>query len=470
MFSCTEQTLRRPDSLCETLGCTALSLPTDKTIEAHLANEYYLASESIRQLPLDVLKYISDLTATGDTLKQEPARYSIQLGQTCRFWHTLSHLGAPADAVHLAHLAHLAEVTRLARLEDEALLTIWNRKLVKKFRFDGQPQPRTISKIKNWLEDPTNAGQINQTRYIKLKRLGIQDLEIQAIPPHISVFSNLRELDLHDNKIAAIPKEFGKLVNLSQLYLMNNKITALPKLFGNLVSLSILNLRDNNITEIPKEIGNLVRLVTLNFTNNNITEIPNEIGSLTNLQTLCLQNNKITALPKEFGNLVNLNMLYLQGNPLLLSYGKNELVNFDSRQEIVNFLSRINALNHYKCLSNLSQFIQFISQSDDPKLELIQAEFSKLETEDKNLIHEIIYQSWGVTFSRLDWKELNAFRLYRSVQIAIQKKFESLTQDEKNEVYGRIYDLAGRPVTADWQWGEHHAFENVLRLIDAMEK
>ncbi len=315
---------------------------------------------------------------------------------------------------------------------------------------------------------PTEIGKLEM-----LQVLFLDTNNLVAIPNEIGNLVNLQVIDLQKNNISALPNEIGSLMNLEALYLQNNTIAELPKEIGNLQKLKTLDLQNNNLTAFSKEICNLVNLQLLDLQNNKLTELPKEICKLANLQWLNLLNNKIAALPKELGNLMKLHRLFLHTNPLLLIYG-NELMNFDSRREIVGFLSRIKGLNNYKCLSNLSQFIQFISQSENPKLEVVQAEFSKLETEDKNLIYDMVYQLSGVNSDIFNWGELNAFndmdRLYRSIRIAIQKKFESLTQDEKNEVYGRIYDLAGRPVTADWQWGEHHAFENVLRLIDAMKK
>ena len=56
-------------------------------------------------------------------------------------------------------------------------------------------------------------------------------------------------------------------------------------------------------------------------------------------------------------------------------------------------------------------------------------------------------------------------KVYQSViqnkdQKEIERVFSLLTRDEQCKIYGRIYEYAGEPSTADLQWGEHHVFEH----------
>lgn len=53
--------------------------------------------------------------------------------------------------------------------------------------------------------------------------------------------------------------------------------------------------------------------------------------------------------------------------------------------------------------------------------------------------------------------------LCRAARRAIAEKFDRLSKNQQNAVFGKIYDLAGRPQTTDFEWGEHHAFDDVLR-------
>jgi len=44
---------------------------------------------------------------------------------------------------------------------------------------------------------------------------------------------------------------------------------------------------------------------------------------------------------------------------------------------------------------------------------------------------------------------------------------EELTPEGKNEVYHRVWHLAGRPLDGDAQWGATHAFDDLPRLYKA---
>ncbi len=361
---CTEQTSRSQE------------LPSHETIDDLLMKAYSNCTFGTAQLPLDILKYIYDLNATGNLVKQEPAKHSIQLGRTCSFWYTLSQLGAPGEALRLAKY--------LAPLEDKALRKIWKKKLAQEFTFGGQQRPQTVGEIKKWLENPDNAKQIEKITVLNLSGLGLQ-----AIPPHITVFSNLQMLflqnnkievipeaignlrDLHtlsldNNKIKVIPEAIGNLINLEELYLQNNEIEMIPEAIGKLINLRDLNLQDNEIAVIPEAIGNLVNLEELALDNNAIAVIPEEIGTLIKLRHLNLQKNEIEVIPEAIGNLVdlvelklknnpikefptktlgklvNLEVFAIHGNPLLSNADNDELLIIDWHEELMHVFSRIN--------------------------------------------------------------------------------------------------------------------------------
>src|SRR5580700_2672735 len=137
----------------------------------------------ITRLPPDLITYITKIIAsTGDPLKQEPARDSISWGRTHAYAHSVTHEGIAGEAI------------RLAPLEDDALGKIWNR-ISHNFSFKNR-KPQTIHEIKQWLVDPSNAEQIGKVTILNLPNCGLQ-----AIPPHIAVFTNLQKLNPSDNQI-----------------------------------------------------------------------------------------------------------------------------------------------------------------------------------------------------------------------------------------------------------------------------
>ncbi len=64
---------------------------------------------------------------------------------------------------------------------------------------------------------------------------------------------------------------------------------------------------------------------------------------------------------------------------------------------------------------------------------------------------------------------INRIFFFKAVRKAGLNQFYLLNQDQKNKVYGFVYELAGKPKTNnDLQWGESNAFNNLPRLFDAM--
>jgi hypothetical protein len=58
--------------------------------------------------------------------------------------------------------------------------------------------------------------------------------------------------------------------------------------------------------------------------------------------------------------------------------------------------------------------------------------------------------------------------LKHAVEKVITNKLDRLTQEEKNGVYGTIYQLAGSPKNVSDRWGEEHAKEYLPLLADAL--
>ncbi|MBS0604623.1 MAG: leucine-rich repeat domain-containing protein [Verrucomicrobia bacterium] len=275
-------------------------------------------------------------------------------------------------------------------------------------------------------------------------------------------------LVLHHNQIRDI-SALGNLSQLKTLYLGHNLISDISAL-ANLVQLKQLHLGRNQIRDISA-LKNLDQLQTLDLGNNQISDI-SALSGLQQLGWLSLTQNPITHISALFG-LDRLEILYLINAPLLFVHEKD----FDKitlKHNSLKLLSnKFHEISEHKCESNLSRFIQFIAMGNCG-LEQIQEKFAELDPRDKNLIYGMVYQTAGSKSQDPQWGELHAFDdrsvFNRAVRKAISAKFDRLSQEEKNRVYGNICELAGHPATSDLQWGEEHAFENVLRLVDAMNR
>ncbi|MBS0603672.1 MAG: leucine-rich repeat domain-containing protein, partial [Verrucomicrobia bacterium] len=464
--------------------------------------------------PPNVIGRIGNFVATGNT-PLEAATNGVLWSRVCVYTHVSFHQYGQAQRVQQA-------------LENDALLKIWGR-LSRQLNFNENPRPQTLAEIKAWFDDPANAEQLNAIRELNLENLGLK-----AIPPEITrctqlvnlylsnnritdisalrQLAQLQHLYLSNNQITDIPA-LESLTQLGTLYLSINRITdisALRKLallqylslsyneitdisaLESLTQLGTLYLSNNRISDISA-LGNLSGLIKLFLDNNRIADV-SALGNLTQLSWLHLPHNQITDI-SPIGNLSQLSMLHLGNNqitdisglankedlttisivenPLLFIYEKDAERTPQDIKELKKFLKKQDAFNSYPSESNLSKFIQFIAQ---PNIEHEQMEqkFAELDQQDKNLICEMVYELSGSESTDPQWREHHVFDdravFYYAIRRAISAKFEGLSQNEKNIVYGHIYELSGRPATQDPKWGKRHAFENVLRLVDAMNR
>jgi Leucine-rich repeat (LRR) protein len=347
--------------------------------------------------------------------------------------------------------------------EDDALQTIWNLHLRELFVFNEQ-SPTSLDEIKAWLKDPANAMQLSAVRTLNLSGLGLR-----AIPPEISALTQLQELFLKENQICSVPESLSNLSHLKKLYLCNNQISSIPDSFSKLSQLRIVHLKDNRIKNIPNSFASLSQLQLLSFGNNEITSIPDLLSSLSELSWLDLSNNKIINIPDSLAHFSRLLQLVLLGNPLLFIYDKSPVPDGTSKLVV-----QYSEFKQYKCLSSFSNLCQLVVLKNDNH-EIIKEAFGNLKKNDKNLIFEMTYKESGVNSSNdpISWGEHHVFDnmniFYHAIKKAIAEKFDRLSLEEKNAVYGEINQLA-QPETKDPKWGKSHVFDNVLRLIDAMDR
>jgi Leucine-rich repeat (LRR) protein len=109
------------------------------------------------------------------------------------------------------------------------------------------------------------------------RELGIplEDFDHLLIFKHLPLLDqeeleSIRRLDLENSQLQSIPKEIGGLKGLKRLYLHNNQPQSIPKEIGELKSLERLYLRNNQLQSIPKEIGELKNLEWLDLGNNQL--------------------------------------------------------------------------------------------------------------------------------------------------------------------------------------------------------
>jgi Leucine-rich repeat (LRR) protein len=228
----------------------------------------------------------------------------------------------------------ISSYERLQRvLEDDALQTIWDLCLARRFVFNG-PAPTSPGEIKTWLKDPANAAQLNGVQALNLKRLGLKAIppelsaltqlqnlvlsenQISSIPDSLSNLSQLQVLLLERNQISCIPDSLSKLSQLETLDLGNNPISCIPDSLSKLSQLQWLDLPNNKISSIPDSLSNLSQLRRLSLSNNKISSIPDSLSKLFQLQNLNLANNQISSIPDSFSNLSQLKQLSLSNNKI----------------------------------------------------------------------------------------------------------------------------------------------------------
>ena len=228
-----------------------------------------------------------------------PAKDIVSFNRTCKLAH---------------HITDLTGIDINARLEDEALEILWEKKLSPcNFLFQkGETKPRSLLEIKKWLANPAN-----EEKLAAFKELDFSHCNLKVIPAQLlSKFKNLRTLFLTNNKLTSLPDSLCTLSNLHCLYLNNNLISYLPESFGNLSNLRFLWIQNNCLTKLPESFFNLKLICELELENNKFSYIPESLGTLICLERLHLNNNKLSKLPESIGNLTKLQTFYAHTNKL----------------------------------------------------------------------------------------------------------------------------------------------------------
>lgn len=182
--------------------------------------------------------------------------------------------------------------------------------------------------------------------------------------------------------------------------------------------LNWLNLSKLDLTCIPLELGLCTGLQTLNLFDNRLYFLPEGLfQKLTALQFLNLSHNQLVIVPvREFQGLTGLNELGLCNNPQLL-------VSWQSTREEPELMLEGKLMMRefftYQCQSPFAQFYQDVAKGVSPD--------------------------------------------------ALRLSFSGLPDTIKNAIYWTVWDEAGRP-TGDFQWGEHHAFDDLRRFYGVLKR
>jgi len=102
------------------------------------------------------------------------------------------------------------------------------------------------------------------------------------------------KLDISSMQLVALSPSISIYSNITELYLQNNNLTRLPvELFRSLTKLKLLDLSCNKIHFLQPEICHLLQLRELNLNWNLLRELPFELGKLFRLEKLLVEGNPV---------------------------------------------------------------------------------------------------------------------------------------------------------------------------------
>lgn len=124
-------------------------------------------------------------------------------------------------------------------------------------------------------------------------RLDRNDLE--SLPSHLSLLTNLRILKLDQNKLRGLPASFGQLKKMTKINLSGNlAMKRIPDCVFKMTSLTLLRVEEIGLEYIPAKIRLLPLLEHVQLGRNLLWEIPIEFADLENLTYVSLVGNPIT--------------------------------------------------------------------------------------------------------------------------------------------------------------------------------
>lgn len=346
------------------------------------------------------------------------------------------------------------EVNRLCHevqnLQDVNLRRMWgplrNQMMAANPFLEFVPIPEsgeTPHNLRSWMNRITLLGSFDGGMHLYGQNLTSVPLELRS-------FNGLQALGLENNQLASLPvRIFQGMTSLQRLDLSNNRLAFLPGgAFEGLSGLQELYLEDNQLVSLPAGL----------------------FQGLTSLKGLGLANNRLISLPEQlFQEQEGLRGFFLTGNPRLLFFYHDLPV-----ENNLSCLGAMQEFYHYRCKSAFAGFYRLAAATGSP--EDVREAFDRLDSSLKNAIYGMVWVEAGCpNTGDPQWGEHHAFDdmqiFYGALKRHVKESFEALSQEEKNAVYYHVYHLAkseGLDVDSVPAWGEIHALDNILRLIDAM--
>lgn len=135
------------------------------------------------------------------------------------------------------------------------------------------------------------------------------------------------------------------------------------------------------------------------------------------------------------------------------------LVHFFNRGKDPIFIDQaMNSCASYQCQSSIACFYQSIFLQEEQAV--LAKKFAQLPQEMQN---EIL-SSLGPDFQENLYE--NRAQFTAALITTFKEQFKEFSTDQKKFIYTLVWELAGKP-PGDENWGEIHAADNILRLIDA---
>ncbi|MBS0619919.1 MAG: leucine-rich repeat domain-containing protein [Verrucomicrobia bacterium] len=291
--------------------------------------------------------------------------------------------------------------------------------------FTGHDTPaEKANKVRRWLQN-------NETILSQQGFLCFTDTELKVLPPEIFLyFGHVRMLGFFNNQLQAIKLE--NLPTLEILYIEGSPLESIN--LQNLPSLNKLNIHHTPLQAI--DLQHLGALREAYLENNQ-------------LQWVCLQ--KVDYL--HFLNLAN--------NPL-------ESVDLQSQERMIELILPIKP--------KVELLARYATHLEIP--DIVKALFYSGHDEIRNTAcNEFDNRIWELAGSPMDgnpyWGAIHRYddaeRFYRAFPIddEVKNTFHAYGADVKNRVYGKVWELAGRP-EGDDKWGEHHVFDDSYFFYSAL--
>ncbi|XP_031690878.1 leucine-rich repeat-containing protein 30-like [Oncorhynchus kisutch] len=187
----------------------------------------------------------------------------------------------------------------------------------------------------------------------KLEKLNLSLNCLRALPPTLSILSNLVVLNLWgiQNQLTSLPPEIGQLRHLRVLFCYSNQLTEVPEELGNCTRLEVLSLTNNKISGLPASFASLICLRKLNLSHNKIVHIPGCIYTMKSLVFLHLACNRLECIADSIAALVELKILIVEGNEI------------HSLPKIICCLTRLELLNvDFNDIQNVPQEMHQLSR------------------------------------------------------------------------------------------------------------